>query len=140
MAEPESDPGIPTVERLLLLVRVGRIIASGRELAEVLQRTADAIHELLGYANVDLPLLDPRDPLTLRIEARQSGVRVSVLCPGVIRTPILSGGRFGRDGVMALRAAQRQANSHLRFGRRQTRVACAQSSRFHVVAGALHCP
>jgi NAD(P)-dependent dehydrogenase (short-subunit alcohol dehydrogenase family) len=32
----------------------------------------------------------------LRIEARQYGVRVSVLCPGVIRTPILGGGRYGR--------------------------------------------
>lgn len=28
----------------------------------------------------------------LRIEARRHGVRVSVLCPGVIRTPILEGG------------------------------------------------
>jgi NAD(P)-dependent dehydrogenase (short-subunit alcohol dehydrogenase family) len=32
----------------------------------------------------------------LRLEARQHGVRVSVLCPGVIRTPILEGGRYGR--------------------------------------------
>jgi NAD(P)-dependent dehydrogenase (short-subunit alcohol dehydrogenase family) len=32
----------------------------------------------------------------LRLEARQHGVRVSVLCPGVIRTPILQGGRYGR--------------------------------------------
>jgi short-subunit dehydrogenase len=32
----------------------------------------------------------------LRIEARPLGVRVSVLCPGVIRTPILEGGRYGR--------------------------------------------
>jgi NAD(P)-dependent dehydrogenase (short-subunit alcohol dehydrogenase family) len=31
----------------------------------------------------------------LRIEARAHGVRVSVLCPGAIRTPILTGGRFG---------------------------------------------
>jgi NAD(P)-dependent dehydrogenase (short-subunit alcohol dehydrogenase family) len=33
---------------------------------------------------------------SLRIEAREHGVRVSVLCPGAIRTPILSGGRFGK--------------------------------------------
>jgi NAD(P)-dependent dehydrogenase (short-subunit alcohol dehydrogenase family) len=33
---------------------------------------------------------------SLRIEARAHGVRVTVLCPGVIRTPILTGGRFGR--------------------------------------------
>jgi NAD(P)-dependent dehydrogenase (short-subunit alcohol dehydrogenase family) len=32
----------------------------------------------------------------LRLEAQQYGVRVSVLCPGVIRTPILHGGRYGR--------------------------------------------
>jgi NAD(P)-dependent dehydrogenase (short-subunit alcohol dehydrogenase family) len=33
---------------------------------------------------------------TLRIEAREHGVQVSALCPGVIRTPILTGGRHGR--------------------------------------------
>lgn len=33
---------------------------------------------------------------SLRIEAVDHGVRVSVLCPGVIRTPILDGGRYGR--------------------------------------------
>lgn len=32
----------------------------------------------------------------LRIEAERHGVRVSVLCPGVIRTPILTGGKYGR--------------------------------------------
>ena len=36
---------------------------------------------------------------TLRVEARRHGVRVSVLCPGVIRTPILTGGRYGRNGI-----------------------------------------
>jgi len=43
----------------------------------------------------------------LRIEARAHGVRVTVLCPGVIRTPILTGGRFGRIklGVAPERAA-----------------------------------
>ena len=33
---------------------------------------------------------------TLRLEAERHGVQVSVLCPGAIRTPILSGGRYGR--------------------------------------------
>jgi NAD(P)-dependent dehydrogenase (short-subunit alcohol dehydrogenase family) len=32
----------------------------------------------------------------LRLEARPYGVRVSVVCPGVVRTPIMDGGRFGR--------------------------------------------
>ena len=33
---------------------------------------------------------------SLRAEAAQVGVRVSVLCPGVIRTPILEGGKYGK--------------------------------------------
>jgi NAD(P)-dependent dehydrogenase (short-subunit alcohol dehydrogenase family) len=33
---------------------------------------------------------------TLRLEAEHHGVQVSVLCPGVIRTPILTGGQYGR--------------------------------------------
>ena len=32
----------------------------------------------------------------LRIEAEAYGVRVSVLCPGVIRTPIIDGGKYGK--------------------------------------------
>jgi NAD(P)-dependent dehydrogenase (short-subunit alcohol dehydrogenase family) len=36
----------------------------------------------------------------LRLEAERHGVQVSVFCPGVIRTPILTGGKYGRfDGV-----------------------------------------
>jgi NAD(P)-dependent dehydrogenase (short-subunit alcohol dehydrogenase family) len=34
---------------------------------------------------------------SLRIEGARFGVRVSALCPGVIRTPILSGGAHGRN-------------------------------------------
>ncbi|MGZ5395866.1 MAG: SDR family NAD(P)-dependent oxidoreductase [Mycobacterium sp.] len=32
----------------------------------------------------------------LRLEAERHGVQVSVLCPGAIRTPILTGGQYGR--------------------------------------------
>ncbi|ORW97993.1 short-chain dehydrogenase [Mycobacterium sp. IEC1808] len=32
----------------------------------------------------------------LRVEAERHGVKVSVLCPGAIRTPILTGGTYGR--------------------------------------------
>jgi short-subunit dehydrogenase len=32
----------------------------------------------------------------LRVEAKRHGVRVSVLCPGAIRTPILTLGEYGR--------------------------------------------
>ena len=34
---------------------------------------------------------------TMRVEAATHGVRVSVLCPGVVRTPILTGGQYGRN-------------------------------------------
>src|SRR5947207_13955564 len=33
---------------------------------------------------------------SLRIEAAPAGIRVSVICPGVIRTPLLPGGRYGK--------------------------------------------
>jgi NAD(P)-dependent dehydrogenase (short-subunit alcohol dehydrogenase family) len=33
---------------------------------------------------------------TLRVEGERHGVQVSVLCPGAIRTPILTGGKYGR--------------------------------------------
>lgn len=32
----------------------------------------------------------------LRVEAETVGVRVSVLCPGAVKTPILTGGKYGR--------------------------------------------
>jgi len=37
----------------------------------------------------------------LRIEAKEHGVRVSALCPGVIRTPIMNAGEFGRTNLTA---------------------------------------
>jgi NADP-dependent 3-hydroxy acid dehydrogenase YdfG len=36
---------------------------------------------------------------SLRIEAERHNVQVSVLCPGTIRTPMLTGGRYGRNPV-----------------------------------------
>ena len=37
----------------------------------------------------------------LRIEAASHGVRVSALCPGAVRTPILTHGKYGRPGPRA---------------------------------------
>ncbi|KKC06806.1 SDR family NAD(P)-dependent oxidoreductase [Mycobacterium nebraskense] len=39
---------------------------------------------------------------TLRLEAERHGVQVSVLCPGVIRTPILTGGKYGRTDMAGI--------------------------------------
>ncbi|MEO7795823.1 MAG: GAF domain-containing sensor histidine kinase [Thermoanaerobaculia bacterium] len=68
--DPDLAAGARAGEKLLLLMRVGRIIASDLKLFEMLQKTADAIHELLGYPNVDLPLVDERDPETLVVRIR----------------------------------------------------------------------
>jgi NAD(P)-dependent dehydrogenase (short-subunit alcohol dehydrogenase family) len=38
----------------------------------------------------------------LRIEAKRHGVRVSVVCPGPIRTPILTGGKYGRTNMTGI--------------------------------------
>jgi NAD(P)-dependent dehydrogenase (short-subunit alcohol dehydrogenase family) len=42
----------------------------------------------------------------LRLEARRHGVRVSALCPGAIKTPILTGGKFGRTNIDGLSEEQ----------------------------------
>jgi NAD(P)-dependent dehydrogenase (short-subunit alcohol dehydrogenase family) len=42
----------------------------------------------------------------LRMEAKRHGVRVSVVCPGAIETPILTGGRFGRMNLPGLTDAK----------------------------------
>jgi two-component system NarL family sensor kinase len=56
--------------RFALIARVSRIIASHLELDAMLCQAADAIHELLEYENVDIPLLDPHDPRQLVISVR----------------------------------------------------------------------
>ena len=35
----------------------------------------------------------------LRVEAERHGVQVSVFCPGVIRTPLMTGGQYGRMNI-----------------------------------------
>ena len=62
--------------------------------------------------------------LALRLEGEPRGLRVSALCPGVIRTPILDGGRHGRlrnfiprDALMALNESLRPMDAD-RFARK----------------------
>jgi signal transduction histidine kinase len=57
-------------ERLALIARIGHIITADLALDDLLERAAEAIHELLGYPNVDIPLVHPRDPDTLVVRAR----------------------------------------------------------------------
>jgi len=46
---------------------------------------------------------------SLRHEAARHGVRVSVLCPGLIRTPLLTGGAFGRVNLPGVDEARLSA-------------------------------
>jgi NAD(P)-dependent dehydrogenase (short-subunit alcohol dehydrogenase family) len=50
----------------------------------------------------------------LRLEGEPRGIRVSVLCPGVIRTPLLDGGRHGRLRNFIPLATLRALNERLR--------------------------
>lgn len=50
----------------------------------------------------------------LRVEAKRYGVRVSVVCPGVIRTPILRGGRYGRINLPVSREQSEERFERLR--------------------------
>ncbi|MBC7897898.1 MAG: GAF domain-containing sensor histidine kinase [Cytophagaceae bacterium] len=56
-------------ERFALVTRVGRIVTADLRLEELLQRAADAVHDVLGYPNTAIPLVDPADPemLVLRV-------------------------------------------------------------------------
>jgi NADP-dependent 3-hydroxy acid dehydrogenase YdfG len=80
--------GVHTVYPLMVAQKSGHIINTA-SMAGLLSSVAQAPYTATKHAVVGLSK-------GLRIEARDHGVRVSVLCPGVVRTPILSGGRYGR--------------------------------------------
>ncbi len=56
--------------RFKLIGEVAAIIVQGSSLDDILAQAADAIHEVLEYPNVDLPLVDPDDPTTLIVRHR----------------------------------------------------------------------
>jgi short-subunit dehydrogenase len=51
---------------------------------------------------------------TLRVEARPYGVKVSVICPGVIRTPIMEGGKFGKMLIQLPEEVRTKAEKNFR--------------------------
>jgi signal transduction histidine kinase len=57
-------------KRLSLISRIGQIAATGLNREDLLQRAADAVHELLGYANVDIPIIEADQPDILIFGAR----------------------------------------------------------------------
>jgi signal transduction histidine kinase len=56
-------------EQLRLIARIGRETTADLKLDDLLGRSAAAIHELLGYPNVAIPLIDPEDPQRMILRA-----------------------------------------------------------------------
>jgi signal transduction histidine kinase len=61
--------------RFELIARVSQIINAGADLKSMLQQTADAIHSVLEFPNVDIPLIDPDAPDVLVVEVRGGGYK-----------------------------------------------------------------
>lgn len=56
--------------RFALIAKVTATVTLTGDLDLMLQRIADAVHQTLGFANVDIPLIDTEDPNTLVIRIR----------------------------------------------------------------------
>lgn len=56
-------------ERLALIAKVGNLMTANVGLDEMLQRAADAMHDLLGYSTIGIGLLEPGEPPVLSIGA-----------------------------------------------------------------------
>jgi short-subunit dehydrogenase len=84
--------GIQAVYPIMIRQRSGHIVNTA-SMAGLITTVSQGSYTASKHAIVALSK-------TLRLEAERHGVQVSVLCPGVIRTPILTGGKYGRnDGV-----------------------------------------
>ncbi len=75
--------------RFALIARMGAIFQGTTPIESRLQAAADAIHELLGYESVDIPLLDPADPSTLVISIRGGAYKRAIA--HVDRIPVARG-------------------------------------------------
>jgi NAD(P)-dependent dehydrogenase (short-subunit alcohol dehydrogenase family) len=81
--------GVQAVYKMMVAQGFGHIINTA-SMAGLMPGPANVAYTTTKHAVVGLSK-------SLRAEAAQLGVRVSVLCPGVIRTPILEkGGRYGK--------------------------------------------
>ncbi|HEX6052914.1 MAG TPA: GAF domain-containing sensor histidine kinase [Gemmatimonadaceae bacterium] len=86
-------------ERLRIITRIGGIITSDLRLGDLLKKAADAVHELLGYPNVAIALIDPADPRTLVLDTL--GGHYRSIIHGEYRFPI-------DQGIMGAAARARQ--------------------------------
>jgi len=79
--------GIQAAYPIMIEQGFGHIINTA-SMAGLVPGTLQGVYSATKHAVVALSRI-------LRAEARRYGVKVSVVCPGVIRTPILEGGRYG---------------------------------------------
>jgi NAD(P)-dependent dehydrogenase (short-subunit alcohol dehydrogenase family) len=83
--------GIQTVYPIMIRQRSGHIVNTA-SIAGLVTTPGAASYTAAKHAVVAISK-------TLRGEAKRHGVQVSALCPGAIRTPILTGGKYGRINV-----------------------------------------
>ena len=81
--------GIQAVYPIMIRQHSGHIVNTASMAGLVITTVGQAAYTATKHAVVAISK-------TLRLEAERHGVQVSVLCPGAIRTPILSGGKYGR--------------------------------------------
>jgi NAD(P)-dependent dehydrogenase (short-subunit alcohol dehydrogenase family) len=86
--------GIQCVYPVMIRQRSGHIVNTA-SVAGLLPSPANGSYTATKHAVVGVSR-------ALRMEAKRHGVRVSALCPGAIRTPILTGGKFGRINTVGL--------------------------------------
>jgi NAD(P)-dependent dehydrogenase (short-subunit alcohol dehydrogenase family) len=80
--------GIQAVHKVMIAQGFGHIVNTA-SMAGLLPGPGNVAYTTTKHAVVGLSK-------SLRAEAAQMGIRVSVLCPGLIRTPILEGGKYGK--------------------------------------------
>jgi signal transduction histidine kinase len=61
--------------RLQLLARIGRTFAAGLQLDALCESAVEVIHQLMGYPNVSIGLLDSLDPQTIVLKHHGGGFR-----------------------------------------------------------------
>ena len=99
--------GIQAVYKIMVAQGFGHIINTA-SMAGLMPGPGNVAYTMTKHAVVGLSK-------SLRAEAAQMGIRVSVLCPGVVRTPILEGGgKYGKMLINIPREPMRQLWKKLR--------------------------
>jgi NAD(P)-dependent dehydrogenase (short-subunit alcohol dehydrogenase family) len=83
--------GIQAVYPIMIRQHSGHIVNTA-SMAGLVAAPGSASYTATKYAVVGISK-------ALRVEAERHGVQVSVLCPGAIRTPIMTGGQYGRMNI-----------------------------------------